>query len=155
MERRFEFPSLILIETNIADFKKDTFISFDKAFIFTSTIVCQLVYYFDNMRQGNILNENIIDCDRYQPKQCSCRRKLHMKNCCKNDKNSSHIRFDRWTKFILVFFILFIVFDNVNAESKRWSIEELQTLTFPYMTTNDLYMDACKAGEFTHVNITF
>ncbi len=38
------------------------------------------------------------------------------------------------------------------AQSRNWSIEELMSQRFPYQTSNDLYLDVCKAGE-SHIMV--
>lgn len=38
---------------------------------------------------------------------------------------------------------------------KSWTIEELTSLRFPYESTNDQYLDVCKAGEYnTYRDVT-
>lgn len=48
-------------------------------------------------------------------------------------------------KILLAAVFLFL---SVNlAESRKWTIDDLYSLRFPYQTSNDLYLDVCKAGK--------
>ena len=46
---------------------------------------------------------------------------------------------------ILSLFILLLC--PIDGQLKKWSIDELQSLSFPYQTSNDIGLDICKAGE--------
>lgn len=56
---------------------------------------------------------------------------------------SSQLLFNYY--FTLVMLLVGLTTCTVSA--REWTIEELQTYTFPYSTTNDRYMAICKAGE--------
>ena len=85
--------------------------------------------------------------------------KLKMKNklLTSTTANSAQSYFVRQVNFYSHLIILLLIdFSQTNvAQSvqREWSIDELQTYTFPYKTTNDLYLDICKAGMFTFIEI--
>uniref|UniRef100_A0A915JRQ3 Peptidase M12A domain-containing protein n=1 Tax=Romanomermis culicivorax TaxID=13658 RepID=A0A915JRQ3_ROMCU len=49
--------------------------------------------------------------------------------------------------FVCVFFILSTTIFYAT-DCKKWTIEELKSLAFPYLVTNDLYLDLSKAGGY-------
>lgn len=49
--------------------------------------------------------------------------------------------------FVLSIFASILSFIPSAEAAKQWSVDELLTLRFPYQTSNDLYLDVCKAGK--------
>lgn len=38
---------------------------------------------------------------------------------------------------------------TAHVQQRSWTIEELTSLRFPYESTNDQYLNVCKAGEYS------
>lgn len=69
--------------------------------------------------------------------------------CCRRRSPNSNLANMNLFRGAFVFFVLISTFNYipVAGATKKWTIEELMTLRFPYQTSNDLYMDVCKAGK--------
>ncbi|KRY12598.1 Tolloid-like protein 1 [Trichinella patagoniensis] len=65
------------------------------------------------------------------------------------DKAAWHFLFDRIFNHGISNFPLFVsLLLAVVGQSRKWTMDELLTLRFPYLSSNDLYLDVCKAGGF-------
>jgi len=54
------------------------------------------------------------------------------------------------TDFRIVYYIIVNCF-LLSCFAKEWTIDELTSQSFPYLSSNDLYLDLNKAGKFCYI----